>query len=161
MTAKSYVVDVVLPATLRALPSKMNSTEACALLVAIALQESGLVFRRQIGGPARGFWQFEMGGLKGVMTHLATRPIIEELLRNMQYGLSTQISYDAIEDNDVLACAFARLLLWTNSKPLPKANDAEGAWQYYLFCWRPGAPRRADWTENFSSGWAAVEQPGA
>ena len=45
----------------------------------------------------------------------------------------------ALEHDDVLAAAFARLLLWTDPKSLPALNDADGAWQLYLRTWRPGA----------------------
>ncbi len=37
---------------------------------------------------------------------------------------------------------FARLLLWTDAKPLPAIGDEQGAWDYYLRNWRPGKPTR-------------------
>ena len=44
------------------------------MLLAIGLQESRLTHRRQIGGPARGLWQFERGGgVAGVLRHAASR----------------------------------------------------------------------------------------
>src|SRR5690606_35531315 len=52
------------------LPSRMDSDRATVMLLAIGLQESRFEHRRQIKGPARGFWQFERGGgVRGVMTH--------------------------------------------------------------------------------------------
>ncbi len=52
-----------------------DTPEGRLMLLAIGLQESRFEHRRQLGnGPARGFWQFEAGGgVKGVMTHLASR----------------------------------------------------------------------------------------
>ena len=44
------------------LPDRMDTPEARVMMLAIGLQESRFVHRRQIKGPARGFWQFEQGG---------------------------------------------------------------------------------------------------
>ena len=47
---------------------RVDSPEAEVLLLAIATQESALRHRTQVGGPARGYWQFERGGgLAGIM----------------------------------------------------------------------------------------------
>src|SRR3546814_4167946 len=54
---------------LKLLPKQMDSREARVLLLAIGLQESGFEHRWQVidrrrpnrKGPARGFWQFELG----------------------------------------------------------------------------------------------------
>src|SRR5690606_12884686 len=48
-------------------------------------------------------------------------------------------AYGRLHADDVLAAAFARLLLWTNPSLLPFIGDEEGAWQAYLREWRPGA----------------------
>ena len=55
------------------------SQRAARFLLAIALQESGLRYRRQVvaggaeNGPASSFWQFEKGGgCKGVLAHRST-----------------------------------------------------------------------------------------
>lgn len=48
----------------------MDSAAARCQMLAIGLQESRLQHRRQNGGPARGFWQFEKGGgVKGILFH--------------------------------------------------------------------------------------------
>ena len=47
--------------------------------------------------------------------------------------------YAAIEFDDVLAAALARLLLWSDPGKLPGKGDTEAAWQLYLRTWRPGA----------------------
>ncbi len=125
----------------------MNSREARVLLLAIGFQESDFEARRQMnGGPARGFWQFERGGgVRGVLEHHSTRGIAAGLLGTLQY--SGDAVYDALEHNDVLACAFARLLLWTHPAPIPV--DAPSAWAYYAATWRPGRPRPDEWPANF------------
>ena len=60
MTLEQVMRDAVRPA-LALLPAAMNTPQARCMLLAIGLQESRFVHRRQIGGPARGFWQFERG----------------------------------------------------------------------------------------------------
>ena len=54
MTLEQVMRDAVRPA-LALLPAAMNTPQARCMLLAIGLQESRFVHRRQIGGPARGF----------------------------------------------------------------------------------------------------------
>ena len=141
------------------LPPEMDSMEAEAQLFAIGLQESRLKHRRQIGGPARGFWQFEHGGgVRGVLFHPQTRGHIRAVLSALSYDDSVATSYEAIEHNDLLACAFARLLLWTLPQPLPTRGESASAWQQYLDAWRPGKPHPAKWEENFAQGWKLADE---
>ena len=56
------------------LPPELNTRPAWAMLFASGMQEDRLDARRQIGGPARGFWQFELGGIAGVLSHPGQRP---------------------------------------------------------------------------------------
>jgi hypothetical protein len=53
--------------------------------------------------------------------------------------------YAALEHDDVLAAAFARLLLWTDPEPLPAVGEVQRAWALYLRTWRPGKPHRQTW----------------
>lgn len=157
MSAFDYTANVVFPAALKLLPAKMDSTEARAMLLAIALQESRMTHRRQIGGPAVSLWQFEKGGgVHGVMKHGATRQHISLALRAMAYGETDEIAFAAMEHNDVLACVFARLLLWTHPKPLPKMGGADYAWTYYTETWRPGKPHRETWDAFYAQAWDAL-----
>ena len=129
---------------LRLLPDRMTSRDARVMLLAIALQESRLQYRAQIRGPARGYWQFERGGgVAGVLGHSASKPHIEEICRQLDVPARAGDCYIAIECNDVLAAAFARLLLWTLPYPLP--TDTDRAWQQYIDAWRPGKPHPATW----------------
>lgn len=147
-----YVRELVLPAAMQLLPARMDSLEARAMLMAIGLQESRFLHRRQVGGPARGFWQFEAGGgVRGVLEHQATRPLVGPILQLLRY--EPHEVYDALADNDVLAAVFARLLLWTHPGPLPR--DATGAWGYYLAIWRPGKPHRETWDALYAEAWEA------
>lgn len=133
------------------LPEKMYSQEATTMLLAIGYQESGFEDRHQVGGPARGFWQFEVAGVKGVLEHHATAKIAGELCSELGYELPTAPDiHAALEHNDILAACFARLLLWTLPQSLPDLGDGALAWDQYLDAWRPGKPRPEHWRENYN-----------
>jgi len=139
------------------LPARFDSHAATVMLLAIGLQESKFVHRTQIGGPARGFWQFERGGgVRGVLTHRSTERYAESvcLLRRVPAGAETV--YKAIADDDLLACAFARLLLWSSPGALPTTTSA--AWNYYNALWRPGKPHPETWDGYFAHAVALATQ---
>ncbi len=127
------------------LPSRMQSDKATVMLLAIGLQESRFEHRRQIAGPARGFWQFELGGCVGVMNHPATRIYAVDVCNERGVQPVAKAVYAALEHDDVLAACMARLNLWWDAAPLPELTDAEGAWRLYLRTWRPGKPHRQTW----------------
>jgi hypothetical protein len=134
-----------------AVPDVMVSDEARVMLLAIALQESDLEYRRQIGGPARGFWQFEAGGgVQGVMSHVASCEIAEEVCGSLRVPFENTDVHEALAWSDPLAVAFARLLLWTDAAPLPAVGDVDRAWGYYLRNWRPGKPHPETWVANYA-----------
>jgi len=149
-----YIRHVIYQAALLQLPARMDSHAARAMLTAIGMQESRLRHRRQQeNGPARGFWQFETAGVRGVIKHGASRTHLVPILAAMQYDEEVTTSYTAIEHNDILACVYARLLLWTHTAPLPQKGEREVAWQYYLSLWRPGRPHRETWDAFFDRAW--------
>ena len=123
------------------------------MMFAIASQESRLDARRQIGGPARGFWQFELGGIHGVLNHKATQPIIRSVLDRLDYNYQPETSYAAIEHNDVLAFAYARCNLWWLPAPLPAQHEAGEGWEQYLESWRPGRPHCSTWDKFYADAW--------
>ncbi|MCR4331686.1 MAG: lytic transglycosylase domain-containing protein [Sulfuricaulis sp.] len=143
-------------ATAALLPLAMDSPQAKAMLMAIAMQESRFDERRQIGGPARGFWQFEFGGIRGVLNHKQSQPLIRSVLDRLDYDHKPDTSYAAIEHNDVLAFAYARCLLWTLPDPLPAQHETEEGWRQYADAWRPGRPHRATWNAFFTQAWKMV-----
>src|SRR4051794_10226049 len=56
-------------------PAAVSSDRLRVELAAIAGQETGWSARRQVGGPARSYWQMEsMGGVHGVLTHPVSAP---------------------------------------------------------------------------------------
>lgn len=138
------VNDLVLTPGLSLLPEKMDTPESRLMLMCIGLQESRFKYRKQIGGPARSFYQFEKGGgVKGVLNHRATKPYIEEILRILEVKNTPSEVYKVMAYNDALATVMARLLLWTVNAPMPNFTDDSGAlWDYYIEGWRPGKPHR-------------------
>lgn len=140
------------------LPARMNSPAAEVMLLAIGLQESRLTHRRQIGGPARGLWQFERGGgVRGVLLHPASREHAAKVCAARGVEPSEAAVYNALEHDDVLAAAFARLLLWTDPLPLPAPGRADAGWNLYLRTWRPGKPHEHTWGRLYAQAMEAVE----
>lgn len=154
--------DVIAPALAR-LPERMDSPEARVMLLAIGLQESRLTYRRQIGGPARGLWQFERGtpetrgGITGVLLHPASSHYLHDICAACELRPVASVIHDRLEHDDVLACVVARLLLWTDPDPLPAIADADRAWSYYLRTWRPGKPHATTWHHLHARARSAVE----
>lgn len=143
-------------AAMSLLPPKMSSPQSKAMLMAIAMQESRFDARRQIGGPARGFWQFERGGVAGVLNHPATGQHIRAVLDQLDYDYLVDTSYNAIEHNDVLAFCYARLNLWWLPGRLPEKGEVQLGWDQYYNAWRPGKPHRQTWDPFFKQAWEIV-----
>lgn len=115
----------------------VKRTEATAL--------ENIVGPKTAKGPARSLWQMEQGGgVKGVLHHNSTGRLIDDICERFEVSNSSVSCWQAIEENDVLAACFARLLLWTDALKMPAISDAEGAFQLYLRTWRPGAYTRGD-----------------
>lgn len=143
------------------------SPQASVLTMACAGQESSWRNRRQIGigqyhpqtVGARSYWQFEStwGGpvaLNDVMQKTPRQ--LFAICAYLEVPVDELSLYEAIAWNDTLACAMARLLLWTDPKPLPAIGDKDGSWAYYQRNWRPGAPHPQAWPANYDAAVAAV-----
>lgn len=149
------------------LPDRMQSVEATVMLLAIGLQESRFRYRIQLignhrhwweslKGPARGMWQFERAGVRGVLRHPASRDAALMLLETLNYPPKVGVIHRAIAHNDVLAAGFARLLLWTDPHALPGLADSQVSWDYYLRTWRPGKPKRHTFDEFWQQATSEV-----
>ena len=174
--------ELAIAPALTLLPPKMASPEAIRMLVALAHQESGLKYRQQVlrrsrqwwewRGPARGWWQFESIGLRGVLEHRASRLYAHSVAATLGYELPPGYMpawlgslHESLKHNDVLAAAIARLLLWTLPRRLPESE--EGGLGQWVDAWRPGAwwrgdgPKRdrlrARWTESWAVGTRVME----
>jgi len=152
-----------IPAAYNLLPPALVSDRATAMLLAIGLQESAFVHRRQVKGPARGFWQFELEGVRVLMrnsrTHMLAQTVIDALCyheADRGPAQETVAVHIALAHNDTLACCLARLTLWTVLRPLPGPDEVDDAWQQYLEAWRPGRPDRARWDPHYAEAWRRV-----
>jgi hypothetical protein len=165
MTPRLFL-DLAIRPALALLPAKMTSPEAEAMLVAIAMQESRLKHRLQIRGPARGFWQFELGtpetrgGVTGPFLHERTAGLVRQLCADLVIPYTPHDVYEAVAYNDVLAAGMARLLLYTDPYPLPLRGDVDGSWRCYAKrTWRPGKPHPQTWPAFYSDAWQVVAGP--
>lgn len=147
------------------LPAKMDTTAARIMLLAIGLQESRFLHRRQLVGdpprpfgPAKSFWQAEKDGgmVHGIRAHAATRAHADALCQVRGVPANDAAVWNAIEHDDVLAAALARLLLWSDPYRLPVAGDLEGAWALYVRTWRPGKPHPQSWSACYAEALTAV-----
>lgn len=157
------IIRLGIDPALELLPARMDTVAARVMLLANGLQESRFQHRRQIGGPARGFWQFEKGtrasrgGVWGVFLHPASKDHLAALCRARSVACDPDAIYAALEYDDVLAAGVARLLLWTDPKALPAVGDVEAAWALYLRTWRPGKPHPKTWPALYAQAMAALE----
>jgi hypothetical protein len=160
MTPLRLLLTAIRPALADLASGGIQDTPAARrMLLAIALQESGLRHRRQVtasgeeDGPAASFWQFEKGGgCKGVLTHHASAKHMRWVCTEYNIEPTAQGMWDAMRYNDIVAASAARLLLYTLPQALP-VNAAEG-WDQYIAAWRPGRPHPEKWAEC----WAIAER---
>jgi hypothetical protein len=135
------------------------SAEASVVVLTIAGQESDWRHRRQVGGPARSYWQFEKGGGVAELFQKTPRQLAAICaVLDIPYEISTV--FEAMAWNDTLACTMARLLLWHDRAALPAIGDHQTAWHYYLRNWRPGAPHPDAWPANYDKALTAITPAG-
>jgi len=159
MTLDEIMKAAVLPA-LALLPPVMDRPQARVMLLTIGQQESRFTDRVQKGGgPAHGFWQFESGGgVKGVMTHADSQALAQQVCVARGVPFERAQVYAALATDDILAAAFARLLLWTDPRALPGRDDAQGGWDLYARVWRPGRPHRETWNAFYAKAVQTIYQ---
>jgi hypothetical protein len=133
-----------------------DSPAARVMLLAIGLQESRFATRKQYGGPARGYWQFERGGAAGVLGHRTTQYNAGQVCKLRSVAPDAGSVTRKLEFDDLLAAAFARLLLFTDPRPLPKLGRGGEAWAYYLNLWRPGKPIQRTWNGLYAQALQTV-----
>lgn len=149
-------VQLISSASSRLLP-EIHSPEATALLRAIGWQESRFDHRRQIGGPARGYFQFEAIGVLEVLQNPASGALARRVLRDLDYpeNYPPVMVHQALEHNDLLAVAIARLAIRRHPSPLPAPEQGAEGWAQYIGIWRPGKPHPETWAD----AWAFAHMP--
>lgn len=172
MNLLTKITQTAIDPALAMLPPKMDSAEARVMLLAIGLQESEFIHRYQVvqgrpgtKGPARGFWQFELGsaesrgGMWGAFLHKASADELRRVAIARGVPATPSNIWTAVETDDVLAAAAARLLLYTDAQRLPKLGDIKGAWDLYAKrAWRPGKPHPDKWPANYAQALASVRE---
>lgn len=156
LTLQQLNSQVLTPA-LQLLPNKMDTSDARVELLAITQQEDKQQERVQRnGGPAHGLWQFEKGGgVHGVLTHPASADLAESVCTARGVVAEEGAVWRALPTDDILAAALARLLLWTDPKPM--ARNASEGWGLYARVWRPGKPHPEVWDDNYARAQKAVQ----
>lgn len=173
-TPKEFLREAIEPA-LALLPTRLATPSARVQLMTTGLQESALkhrwqvvdLFKPETKGPARGLLQFERGGgVRGVLRHPTTNALAQEVCHARDVTPDEKVVWLAIENDDILAAAFGRLLLLADPQPLPTLGDHEEAFDCYVRCWRPGAydrgtederrALRAKWAKNYAQAFTAL-----
>jgi len=131
-------------------------------IIAVSMQESGLVTRRQFGGgPARGYLQFEQ---YGVILDIVTRRNGSRFARMFNLTLNEYMTlketatelYVAVEYNDILGVMM--MIDKYRLDHISIANDTtdDQRWDAYIKTWAPGKPRREHWGISCAAARGAV-----
>lgn len=163
MILLNVITQQAINPALKLLPARMDSDSARVMLLAIGQQESRFMHRVQVvagggEGPAVSYWQFERpGGVRGVIRHPLTRIHCANLCKQLGVAFDEFAVHKAMRTNDVLGAGMARLLLYSDSKPLPNmdAKPQEG-WDAYERIWNPGKPHRETWDACWQQAKAQV-----
>jgi hypothetical protein len=101
------------------------SRAAEQLLLATAIQESRLFYRRQINGPALGFFQMEPRTHDDIWTNfLAYRKELASKVEALMDDGADKLGQ--LERNDRYAAAMARVHYYRYPDPIPELGDIEG-----------------------------------
>src|SRR5262245_59835524 len=127
MDCKTFYHDIVIPGLqyCEEMTGIWSDAWARVSVLAIAGQESDWTHTTQLGGgPARGYWEFErLGAVAGVMTHRATDDFAKMLCKDIALPFTSTAIWSELARDSNLACSFARLLLWTDPRPLPDVGQ--------------------------------------
>ena len=128
MDLKTAKYNIIAP-TLRRIG--LYSPAALNLVAGIGMVESGYRTRKQIGGPALGYWQMEPATEQDCWVNfLDYRPLLAGLVRKIAAPSIPQ-SY-LLLTSDPYAAAMCRIRLYRSPDPLPDATNAEAlcrAWR--------------------------------
>lgn len=158
MDVRNFLLDVADPALawLAVHAGTKSDDRARILVLTIAGQESNWAARRQTPvAYARSYWQFELGGgVSGLFQVTPTQ--LKKVCASLDIPYDRNVVFEAMAWNDRLAGSMARLLLYSDPRPLPVVGDVEGAYHYYDDIWRPGSKRPNEWAGNYAKARAAM-----
>jgi hypothetical protein len=155
MSPRNFMLRVIEPG-LALVPGYMACDQSRVLLMAIAGQESNWSARAQSGdGGALGYWQFQQDGVAGVLDGVASGAVLRSIIATLDVPQTSV--WSALQYNDPLACAVARLCLWNDPAALPAIGEIDGAWDYYVRNWRPGKPDRSRWDAAYATALSGLD----
>lgn len=133
LNVTQFRANVVRPAldALATVKPAMDSPEAEDLLMGTAVQESSLIYLRQLsGGPGMGIFQIEPSTHDDVWTnYLDFRPDMAATLNSLAAGgkgTSAQLPW-----NLAYSAAIARLIYWRAPPPCPQPAKACTGWRHF------------------------------
>ena len=110
----------------------LASPAAINLVTGIGLVESGYRTRKQVNGPALGFWQMEPETEHDCWVNfLDYRPLLSGLVRKLSGHSEQEITPQLLLNNDLYASAMCRVKLYRSPDPLPSADCALALCQYW------------------------------
>lgn len=147
----------ILNPALALLPESLSGREAEVLLLTTGLAASGFRNRRDARSQGRGYWRAEPDGVMvgGVLRAVQTRDLAVAVCDARQVPPIAERVYSALEHDDVLAAALARLLLWSDPAGLPPLGDEAGAWACYQRHWAVDESDRRSWAIHYRLALAA------
>lgn len=123
----------------------MASDDAIALIMGTGAVESGFRTLKQVGGPARSWWQVEpMTAQDNLNSYLRFRPALWDKVCQTAIVPHLVLTYVAdelvrlLEVNIAFAICMARIKYWRYPEPLPRYDDIEGQAEYWLKAYNSG-----------------------
>lgn len=153
MTPKDALNLAVRP-SLRWMGAPFDSVDASRMILAAALQESGLRTRHQIGGPAHGGTQFEIIGAAEAIR--VDDLLGKHFLKRLGLPRDPEGLHRALEWSEIGMVVCSRLLLWPHPKALPSAGEQYEGWEQYYDRWKPGKPHPERWAASWAGACEAV-----
>jgi len=127
-TPQAFTTTVIKPVLLKL---GLHSPAAEQLLLATAIQESHLKYRKQIGGPALSYFQIEPNTHDDIWNNfLKYRPqLSNKVIGLMSSPVANKIK--ELENNDKYAAAIARIHYLRVPAPIPQYNKFINNWKKY------------------------------
>ena len=147
-----YEAHIVVPALKK---MEMYSPSAVDLIVGTALQESRLVYIKQLKGPALGLMQIEPRTLYDIYdNYLRYRPDIKARLNsfvhwNEAFDRSWPYLEHQLMSNMLYGVAVARIIYWRDKEPLPATLEGQAAFWKRVY----NTPLGAGTEEEYINVW--------
>lgn len=126
-----YFVDPVLARLAREQVGLCNPSSR-NLLMGTAIQESRLMYMRQIGGPALGFMQVEPATLQDTYDNFLDFAHNERIKIAVEsFMMPDMTRRENLISSPCYGVAIARIKYWRHPAPLPEADDVQGLAEYW------------------------------